>query len=151
MELHVHQKDWQAHGHSRDPRYNSVALHAVYAADASFTTLPNGVRAPHGLAEAPAGGGGVSSDGWLPLGSHLGALGFPRPETPDQLASTLDQGGDARFLEKSRAFEALMDEEPPEEVLYAAIMEGLGYSQNRAPFQELAHRLPYHVPERSCP
>ena len=35
-----------------------------------------------------------------------------------------------------------MAQEEPEQVLYAAIMEGLGYSQNRAPFIELAYRAP---------
>ena len=36
-----------------------------------------------------------------------------------------------------------MKEEDPEQVLYASLMEALGYSQNRAPFLELSHRAPY--------
>lgn len=29
VELHVHSRDWQAHGHDRDTRYDSVVLHVV--------------------------------------------------------------------------------------------------------------------------
>ena len=31
VELHVRQKDWHSHGHSQDPNYNGVVLHAALA------------------------------------------------------------------------------------------------------------------------
>ena len=49
VELHVRQRDWNAHGHGDDPRYNGVALHAVATPEAdldSYTLLRSGRKAP---------------------------------------------------------------------------------------------------------
>ena len=57
----------------------------------------------------------------------------------------LERAGRARFLRKSGAFAAFMKEMPPPEALYQALMESLGYSENRAGFLELAQRVPYEA------
>ena len=66
----------------------------------------------------------------------------PQSSTQEELAALLDRAGDARFGEKVETFRRQLAEEEPEQVLYTAIMEGLGYSQNRSPFCELAYRMP---------
>ena len=141
VELHLKQGDWRAHGHHRDHRYNSVALHVVYSTEDAPTPLANGANVPvlsaKPLLEA------------LPTGQPppylwrlLARCGYPQPSTQEELAALLDRAGDARFGEKVETFRRQLAEEEPEQVLYTAIMEGLGYSQNRSPFCELAYRVP---------
>ena len=60
----------------------------------------------------------------------------------------MDRAGDARFLAKSAIVLSLLKEEEPEQVLYEALMEALGYSRNRQPFLYLAHRVPYRQLKR---
>lgn len=61
------------------------------------------------------------------------------------MGQLLDNAGDAQFTRKCSCFLALLQEEEPHQVLYEALMEALGYSQNREPFLELAHRVPYRL------
>ena len=141
VELHLRQGDWQAHGHHRDHRYNSVALHVVYATEDKPTPMANGATAPV-----------VSARSLLETlppaqpSRHLWRLlercGYPQPSTLEGLAEVLDQAGDARFQEKADTFRGQAQEVGAEQAIYAALMEGLGYSQNQAPFWELAHRMP---------
>ena len=59
------------------------------------------------------------------------------------MGALLDKAGGSRFLGHSRFYHRLLGEEEPHQVLHAALMEALGYSQNRAPFLELAYLAPY--------
>ncbi len=141
VELHLKQGDWRSHGHHRDHRYNSVALHVVHTTEDAPTPLANGADAPvlsvKSLLEAPP------TEAPPPyLWRLLEMCGYPQPSTAEEMALLLDKAGDARFREKTDAFNCQLAQDTPEQVLYAAIMEGLGYSQNRAPFIELAYRVP---------
>ena len=60
-----------------------------------------------------------------------------------ELVEILERAGDLRFQQKCESFAELLSAEPGDQVLYSSIMEGLGYSQNRAQFMELAGRLTY--------
>jgi hypothetical protein len=51
--------------------------------------------------------------------------------------------GEARFQSKAARFRLRLAYVMPEEVLYAGLMEALGYSANREPFGQLALSLPY--------
>ena len=151
VELHVGQKDWDAHGHGSDPRYNGVALHAVAAPEEELephTMLRSGQAAPAVSLEPLLDSGGktrikkgTSSHGdlWSILRSH----GFTRPSNLVQIGRTLDRAGDARFVYKSLFFGSLMESDSPDQVVYAALMEALGYSRNRHPFFELAYNVTY--------
>ena len=136
VEVHVSQKDWDAHGHGNDPRYNGVVLHVVGRGDGSSTTLRSGQRVPMvsleallRLPPAPRPTPGV----WSLLSTH-GHVPF---ESPAELGELLDRAWDARFLEGSRAFSDLLEEEEAEQVLYESLMEALGYR---------TQSLPFHVP-----
>ena len=141
VELHLKQGDWRSHGHHKDHRYNSVALHVVYATEEAPTPLANGAEAPvlsvKSLLDSPP------TDTPPPyLWRLLEMCGYPQPCTQEALGELLDRAGDARFEEKIESFRQQMVQEEPEQVLYTAVIEGLGYSQNRAPFIELARRIP---------
>ena len=147
VEVHVRQRDWDAHGHGKDPRYNGVVLHVVARMDHAYSTLQSGGRVPVVALETLLYGpqsAGRRRDLWPLLGSH----GYLRPSSPAEFAILLDRAGDSRFLEASAAVQVRLGEEDPEQVLYASLMEAMGYSRNRGPFLELAHRVPYRVLER---
>ena len=144
VEVHVRQRDWEAHGHGNDPRYNGVVLHVVGATDGTTTTLHNGPRVPvvsmvH-LLEGRAADGGESS-----LWSLLKPHGYLPPSNVHDMGTLLDSAGDTWFLEKSSAFLAWVTSEDPQQVLYSALMEALGYSRNTHAFLGLAYTVPYQL------
>ena len=144
VEVHVRQRDWDSHGHGKDPRYNGVVLHVVGTMDGSYSTLHSGVQVPVLSLETLLHGGsssGRNRDLWPLLKAH----GYVQPTTQAEMGAILDRAGDSRFLGKRDAFLAFLKEEDQEQVLYQGLMETLGYSQNRGPFLELAARVPYSL------
>ena len=149
VEVHVNQRDWDAHGHGKDPRYNGVVLHVVGDMGTGPTTLRSGNRVPvlslgHLLQGWQPHGGGPSP--WSLLETH----GYTPPGNSCELGVILDEAGDVRFLGKSDSFLAFLQEEDHEQVLYASLTEALGYSQNREPFLELAYSVPYRHLEKAA-
>ncbi len=147
VELHLRQRDWAAHGHSTDPNYNGVVVHGALQVDTAETPLQNGGRVPM-----------VSLDGLLSLSSpdedlapklglwpRLARHGFSKPETAEEAGELLDRAGDQRFRVKAAAFRRFIEEQGPDQTLYEALMEGLGYRHNRQPFLRLAYLAPYEV------
>ncbi len=130
VELHRTPAEWSAHGHDHDAAYADVVLHVVHAAEpaAPGLGLPTVVldgddaRAPPAGAEAP-----------------LHALAACSEE---DLRNALRRAGRARFREHTLAASAAAARDGVEQALYASILEALGYAENRAPFAELAGRLP---------
>jgi hypothetical protein len=55
----------------------------------------------------------------------------------------LDAAGDQRFAARVHGFAVELLRGDPDQVLYASLMEALGYAANRRPFRELARRVPY--------
>ena len=167
IELHLHDSDWHAHGHDSDPAYNHTILHVVLweSPQARNTQIfkANGESVPG-----------------LTLQDHLA---FPldtmkqifeqadeRKEVkfeqcrmiladiPDeQLLARLQHLGRERLYERAGRFDLWLQEgRTPEQLLYEAICEGLGYSSNKAPFLRLARILPLqtlltHLPEHGKP
>ena len=143
----MQQRDWDAHGHGDDPRYNGVVLHVVGKMDDPYSTLHSGCRVPV-LSLEPLLHGGPSTGRGRDLWLLLQAQGYFAPSNVVEMSILLDRAGDSRFLGKSDAHVALLNEEEPEQVLYSGLMEALGYSQNREPFLELACRVPYRLLEK---
>ena len=149
VELHLRPGDWNSHGHGADHRYNGVVLHGVLTGPGAPPLLRNGAKAPavclQSLLETPPpskrGPSKQRSFLWSIMASH----GYPEPLNRSGAQETLLEAGMARFWRKSKAFTALMREIPGQEVMYQAILECLGYSENRDAFAELAQLLPYEA------
>lgn len=149
VELHLHPRDWDRHGHASDHRYNGVVLHGVLAPPQSSQPLPGGGAAPAVelsplLDPAPktvAANPGQRSVLWAMLKPH----GYPKPASKSEALDLLERAGRARFLQKSASSAPLTKELGAEEALYQALMESLGYSENRTGFLELARRIPYRA------
>lgn len=150
VEVHVLAKDWERHGHHKDPSYNSVVLHVFFRNDSPRRFTAN---AEHG--QVPQ----------LCLEKHLDTdlaelrETIPIEDVPDQsdgasgvcrkrieecqvddawLGKLLDYAGDERMLAKARRFHSALQTQPFDQVLYEGIMEGLGYKSNSAPFLQLS-------------
>lgn len=149
VELHLRQGDWHSHGHGADPRYNGVVLHGVLDGSGGRTRLQSGSEAPvvclQSLLNALPSSNLKTSRQRPLLWSILETQGYPEPRNRSQAQKLLDRAGQARFLRKSIAFLVLMKEEEAQEVLYQAVMECLGYSENRDAFMELARLMPYRA------
>jgi uncharacterized protein DUF2851 len=145
VEIHRRAADWRAHGHHLDPAYNSVALHVVLNDDGTPGRTRDGRTLPT-LDLAPLLAGSLVA---FPAGSApLGGLG----DTPcardflttgaADLLRVLGRAGDERLALKAAAMEARFAAMPPGDALYAALLDALGYSANRAPMAALAIALP---------
>ncbi len=152
VEIHRRAADWRAHGHHLDPAYNAVVLHVVLDDDGTLCrtrdgrTLPTLVLAPllaGTLAAFPAGSAPLGGLGDAPCARDFLVIG-----TAD-LLRVLGRAGDERLALKAAAMEARFAAAPPGDVLYAALLDALGYSANRAPMATLAAALPLRDLERA--
>jgi len=145
IEIHLTPRGWLVHGHASDPRYNDVILHVVLKDDGSETRREDGVVVPvvavGALLTVPLDDGGVATGDWSRFGGAACApdLVRDRPATARQVLFRL---GDVRLAGRSAQLEAQLTIEPPAQVLYARIMDGFGYQQNREPMLALAELLP---------
>ena len=142
VELHIKQADWQAHGHGGDPNYNGVVVHGALEVSSLETRLHSGSLAPvmdlSALLTESSG-----PEPFLDLWQELARKGFPRPETLKEAEEALDRAGDERFRAKADWLLRCIQSDGPDQALYQALMEGLGYSSNRSPFLRLAAAASY--------
>jgi hypothetical protein len=136
----------------RDWVYNAVALHVVLEDDGTACrtrdgrTLPTLVLAPllaGPFALFPAGTAPLGGLGDTPCARDYLATGAA------DLLRVLGRAGDERLALKAAAMEAHFAATPPGDVLYAAFLDALGYSANRAPMAALAAALPLRDLERA--
>ena len=157
VEIHRRQRDWDAHGHGDDPNYNGVALHAALEVDSPETALHSGNAAPvvslSGLLDeaedtepADLGETQAASDLWELLASR----GYSRPINAAEAGELLDRAGDDRFCRKAALLGRFAAEQGPEQTLYEALLEGLGYRHNQQPFVKLAQAAPIAALRRAA-
>jgi len=137
IELHVNAREWYVHGHHIDRNYNGVVLHVVlHPNDTSFSGQQSNASAPIAALE-PVLAALRHADG-----AEAGrAVVRDVPKTED-LGVLLDSAGDRRFHARSHGFTMELQRNEPDEVVYGALMEALGYSTNRKAFRELARAVP---------
>ena len=136
VELHLNAPDWYGHRHDKDPNYNGVVLHVVLRPrGAARSRQQSGMEAPvASLAHAASVLQSTNP-------AHSKAASPPAWERPD-LEDALDRAGDERFASRSRGFGLMLGDGDPDQIVYTALMEALGYSSNRKPFRELAEKVP---------
>lgn len=145
IELHVRSQEWQAHGHHRDPNYNSVILHVVlWGGGREASLLNNGGEVPV-LALSPY------------LTRRLEDLHQVSPAEPccgdlrrwdeTSVHEVLKEAGRARFELKVRRFKEKLADGKADQVLYEGWMRALGYAKNKKPFEKLARMLPLNTLE----
>jgi len=150
IEIHVKSSDWRTHRHHQDPTYNRVILHVVMWHDTEVATnLQNGQETPilalHKYIKNLTSQ--INNLVYYPA-----TLNMPCHEAVERLTSSitakfLDSAGKERFLTKAIKFRADLTQMGASQSLYQGIMGALGYSKNKIPFLELAHRLPLQILE----
>ena len=147
VEVHVRASSFRLHGHSRDPAYDGVVLHLVWEDDEEEDTLLACGRRVAAVALAP----------WFQRRRQELARLLERPDAwrepcfgaltrlgPEAVGDILDRLGDLRFRQKTEFLRRALSAAAADQVLYAAILEALGYGGQREAFARLACELPYH-------
>ncbi len=158
LEIHLRGAGWREHGHHLNPAYNDVILHVVLDADPRDQPCrrQDGATIPT-LHLRPALRGPLDR---LPHDPDLAALGaVPEgqcvatitPPTGAAALAALERAGDARLTAKAAGFEALFTAQSPGQVLYAGLLDALGYARNRAGMAALAAALPLAAIESRLP
>ena len=145
IEVHVRSSGWWAHGHHLDPTYNRVILHVVFWHDTETAiNLQNGQRVPT-LALQKF----INNQTDRRINSAYPLNNRPMPcrhaavrWNTDIMGELLDTAGEERFLAKTAGFQAALAKTGASQALYQGIMEALGYTKNKWPLLELAHRMP---------
>lgn len=158
IEMHVRASDWKQHGHQFDRRYNGVIFHVASEGDADAVTAA-GAKIPLVIlgrlavptlpgADLPQAGAVAVSDN----GECASASAAPGPKAVANLLPqvSLGEAGDHRFLAKSSGFQAALKTRSRDDVMWSAVLDGLGYTKNRKGFRRLGSRLPWGSLANAC-
>ncbi len=138
VELHVCSSLWRGHGHASNPAYDQLVLHVVWVHDAIIPSPAPVLELSRYLSLGDLEG--VPEPGGLD--SSLCSV-FAQAESADRAVAIIEAAGDRRFDERCVVLEGELGWASPEQVLYTALMECMGYSENKLPFRLLAEALPY--------
>lgn len=152
VEVHLRAGDWPQHGHGNDPLYNDVLLHVVLWQDggdrpaltASGRVLPRLVMGDQLEASLEELYDSIDPGNYpYNLDEHAGQCAERlKPLPPDTLDALLEDAGLDRLRAKARRLTRWIQRHGLEQTLYAAILEALGYKQNKDPMRRLAALLP---------
>ncbi|KKO21002.1 MAG: DUF2851 family protein [Candidatus Brocadia sp.] len=164
VEVHVLSSDWKRHQHEKQNTYNTVCLHVVmwndneeaYIKNCSGQCISQITLSKYLDAELDDLIEMIDVESYL-KGKKINP-GHCQAEVEKQkvkeqgIGLFLDYAGDERILQKAQRYEQWVEKSPFEQALYEAIMESLGYKNNKEPFLTLASRVPledirYFIPE----
>ena len=137
VEIHLASSGWRAHGHHLDPGYNDVVLHVVGVDDGHPTRRADGAHVPVVIVGFEQAKQLEANLDWSKVGGDVCAPELAETN-PIAIVRAMQQLGDQRLAAKSASFEAELVSRPPAEVLWRAMLEALGYSENREPMRRLS-------------
>lgn len=145
VEVHWKTTDWDHHRHSENSAYDKVILHVVFVDDAKDKRMPT-------LAI-----GNVLSDSLIHIAEMIHTIREDRknifcydtvPTLEDDFVDQwILENGRQRFVSKCSKFEEQWARQKTDlnELLYQGMMDALGFSKNREPFQRLSQKVSYQT------
>ncbi|MDN3515192.1 MAG: DUF2851 family protein [Candidatus Brocadia sp.] len=154
VEVHVFSSDWIRHQHDKQSAYDTVCLHVALWNNSHGESMTNhcGQAIPQLTLSRYLDAELDELVELIDVESYLKGEkvnpGQCQAERENQdiddqwIGRFLDCAGDERILQKAKRYERWLEKGPFEQVLYEAIMESLGYKNNKEPFLALASRVP---------
>ncbi|MDX2130119.1 MAG: DUF2851 family protein [Chloroherpetonaceae bacterium] len=143
IEIHQRTSDWNRHRHSENPHYNNLILHAALHCDSNMPegtpllNLRDHLSQPFPLVISNC----LRDESLLLAGEMLACNGLVE-EVDDRLKMEwISFLSDSRFETKAESFNHHA-QEMLEAAVYQGVARALGYSENAAPMEELAKRVP---------
>jgi hypothetical protein len=140
VEIHLAGSGWRAHGHHLDPAYNDVVLHVVGVDDGLPARRADGSQIPVVIVGFEQAKQLEANLDWSRVGGAVCAPDLATKQ-PERIVQAIHLLGDQRLASKAAGFEAELVSRPPAETLWRAILEALGYSENREPMRRLARMV----------
>jgi hypothetical protein len=143
VEIHLRTRSWEDHGHHLDPAYDTVILHLVGEHDGTESRRLNGAIVPVaviGPVDRFATPEFAAWD-WHAVGGATCASRLS-VANPAATRAILHQLGDVRLAARSARLEGRLSAEPPGEILWQELLDGLGYAANREPMRHAAQAVP---------
>jgi hypothetical protein len=145
VEVDVRCGGWRAHGHDRNPAFQSVILHVVWDSQRPVPGAPP-LLLLRPVLDAPLGelslflGGEAAQT--LPASSQGSCCAPLRQVSADQLLVLLHQAAAVRLHSKAAQFQARARQVGWERSLWEGLFRALGYKHNVWPMQRLAELQP---------
>src|SRR5215208_3825236 len=142
VEIHLRTRGWGDHGHHLDPAYDAVVLHLVGEHDGAETRrldgaiVPVAVIGPIDRFAVPE----LAAWDWHAVGGAVCASELSAA-SPTSVRKILHQLGDVRLAARSARLEGRLSVEPPGEILWQELLDGLGFAMNREPMREIARAV----------
>lgn len=142
-EIHIFSNDWKTHGHPDDPRYVGVRFHITwFPGPLDETLFPPGTvhMSLYDICTTDLESIDVTAYPYQePRASKVSALAT---RSADMQRRCLESAGMERLRQKTIRISQLIQQRGEAQALYEEIAVALGYKNNKAPFRELAQKLP---------
>ncbi|WKZ20077.1 MAG: DUF2851 family protein [Candidatus Jettenia sp. CY-1] len=150
IEIHVFASDWTGHQHNKQETYNSICLHVAmwndnegkHIKNSLGQTIPQLTLSQYLDAELNDIIDIIDIESYVKGGKvnpgHCHREIEKQKIDEQWIGRFLDYAGDERILQKAKRYEAWLEKKPFEQTIYEAIMESLGYKENKEPFLMLA-------------
>lgn len=138
IELDPDARDWERHGHSSNPDYESVILHLFWkeSTQDSFTRTATNRCVPQVLLK-------VENQEPAPVQNHSKpgrCSHILRQYSESKVKEIIEAASRFRLAKKSARLARLADIHGPNEALYQSLAVALGYKSNKLPFALLSQR-----------
>ena len=151
IELDLDARDWEAHGHVRNPAYEDVVLHLHLTDSGSgewFTRTAGNREVPQVRLEAEAVPPGAVV---VPAARPGRCVQVVRRLSPGALRRVMEDAARFRLERKARRWQRVASVHGEDEAWWQGLASALGYSRNQLPMTVLSQRLPLRWLQKRLP